>query len=230
MAKQHPNARQGALLAALFVRRPVLAFVMNALVLVAGLAAISGLKVQELPTVARPVLTVSTNYPGASATTVDSDVTSVVEGAVARVSGVTSISSQSRYGRGRTTVELSASTDINVAASDVRDALSRAARQMPADADQPVVVKADSNAQAIMRIAVTSSTMGLGPLTDLVNSSIVDQLRAVDGVADIQMYGDAAQVVTVDINPDRAGRARADAGRRDQGAWHGRLFQPRRHA
>jgi hydrophobic/amphiphilic exporter-1 (mainly G- bacteria), HAE1 family len=195
-----PN-QGGAALASLFVRRPVLAFVLNAIIFVAGWAAVYGTQVQELPNVSRPVLTISTDYSGASAESVDSDVTSVIEGAAARVSGVTGVSSSSRYGSSRTTVEFSESTDLNVAASDMRDAISRAQRNLPDDAGDPVVVKADSNAQAIMRLAVTSDSMELGPLTDLVNDVVVDRLRAVAGVADIQVQGDAAQVVTVDVNP-----------------------------
>jgi HAE1 family hydrophobic/amphiphilic exporter-1 len=200
MADRLPS-RQGAALAALFVRRPVLSFVINAIIFVAGIAALLGLQVQQLPNVSRPVLTVSTSFPGASAETVDTAITAQVEGAVSRVSGVTDVSSSSRYGSSRTTVEFSASTDLNVAASDVRDAVSRLRSALPADAQDPVVVKADSNAQAIMQLAVTSDTMAIGPLTDLINATVIDRLRSVEGVADIQMYGDAAQILTVDINP-----------------------------
>ncbi len=192
--------RQGGALASLFVRRPVMAFVVNAIIVVAGLAALFGVQVRELPNVSRPVITVSTSYDGASAETVDNAVTSVIEGAVARVSGVTDISSSSRFGSSRTTIEFDSSTDLNVAASDVRDAVSRAARQLPDDAGDPTVVKADANSQAIIRLSVTSDTMGIGELTDLVNSTIVDRLAAVPGVADVQLYGDESQIFNVDIN------------------------------
>ncbi len=192
---------QGAAVAALFVRRPVLAFVLNAIIMVAGVAALLGTQVQELPNVSRPVITVSTSYAGASADTVDTAITDVIEGAVARVSGVTGLSSSSRYGSSRTTIEFDQSADLNVAASDVRDAVSRATRALPDAADAPQVVKADSNAQAIMQLAVTSDTLGIGELTDLVNDTMVDRLAAVTGVADVQVNGDQAQVVTVDVNP-----------------------------
>ena len=194
------NLSQGATMAALFVRRPVLAFVINAIIMVAGIAALLGTQVQELPNVSRPVVTVNTNYSGASADTVDSAITDVIEGAVARVSGVTGLSSTSRYGSSRTTIEFDKSIDLNVATSDVRDAVSRASRQLPDLADAPEVVKADSNAQAIMRLAVTSDLLGIGELTDLVNNTLVDRLAAVTGVADVQVYGDQAQVVTVDVD------------------------------
>lgn len=195
------SSTQGAKMASLFVRRPVLAFVINAIIMVAGGAALLGTQVQELPNVSRPVVTVSTDYDGASADTVDRAVTDIIEGAVARVSGVTALSSSSSYGRSQTTIEFDASVDLNVAASDVRDAVSRAARQLPDGADTPDVIKADSNAQAIMRLSVTSDTMPIGQLTDLVNDTIIDRLAAVTGVADVQVYGDQAQVVTVDLLP-----------------------------
>ena len=195
------SGQQGAALAALFVRRPVLAFVLNAILFVAGGAAILGTQVQELPNVSRPVITVNTSYPGASAQTVDTAITSVIEGAVARVSGVTNLSSSSRYGSSRTTIEFDPSVDLNVAASDVRDATSRAVRDLPDDAEAPVVVKADTNAQSILQLSVTSTDLGIGQLTDLVNDTIIDRLRAVPGVADVQVYGDAALILTVDVNP-----------------------------
>lgn len=201
MAVRDQGSQQGAALAALFVRRPVLAFVLNAILFLAGAAALLGTRVQELPDVSRPVISVSTSYPGASAETVDTAITEIIEGAVARVSGVTGLSSSSRYGSGRTTIEFSQSTDLNVAASDVRDAVARAARALPDGADTPQVVKADTNASALMQLSVTSTTIGIGELTDLVNDTLVDRLAAVDGVADIQIYGDARLILTVDVVP-----------------------------
>src|SRR5262245_15894817 len=93
------QTEQGGRIASLFVRRPVLAVVINALIIVGGIAAFFGVEVRELPTVEQPVLSVSTSFPGAAAETVDREVTATVEGAVARVQGVTSISSSSSYGQ-----------------------------------------------------------------------------------------------------------------------------------
>lgn len=193
--------QQGGEFAALFVRRPVLAFVVNAIIVVAGVAALLGAQVRELPNVSRPVLTISTTFAGASAETIDTLVTSVIEGAAARVSGVTGISSSSRYGSSRTTVEFASNVDLNVAASDMRNAVSRVERNLPDDADTPQVVKADSDSQSIMRLSVTSNTMDIGALTDLVDNTLVDRLSAVSGVADVQLFGDATPIFVVDINP-----------------------------
>jgi len=195
---KNENAEKG--ITALFVRRPVLAFVINTLIVVAGLAAFYGVEVRELPDVDRPVITVSTTYSDAAAEIVDREVTAVVEGAVARVTGVKSISSSSSYGNSRVTVEFNDGVDLNVAASDMRDAVGRVTNSLPDDADAPRIVKADANADAVMRLAVTSDTMPVEDMTILVEDQIVDTLAAVDGVADVQTYGDRAKIFRVDID------------------------------
>ena len=194
------SEKSGQSFTALFVRRPVLAAVLNTLLVVAGLAALAGIEVRELPDVDQPVISVTTDYDGASAQTMDQEVTKVVEGAVARVSGLKSISSRSQFGESRTTLEFSDNVDLAVAANDVRDALGRVANQLPDDADEPRIVKADSDSQAIMRLAVTSSKLSMEDLTLLVDNEISDRLAAVEGVADVQVYGDQEKVFRVDVN------------------------------
>ncbi|MCR4264951.1 efflux RND transporter permease subunit [Nitratireductor sp. ZSWI3] len=192
------NAQSG--LTAIFVRRPILAFVFNTLIAVAGLAALFGIEVRELPDVDRPVITVSTDFSGASAETMDREVTAIIEGAVARVSGVAAISSNSSYGRSRVTVEFSDSVDLDAAASDLRDAVSRIQNSLPEDADVPRIVKADSNAQPVIRLALTSDRMSIQDMTVLVEDEIVDAFASVPGVADVQVYGDRAKIFRVDID------------------------------
>lgn len=188
---------------ALFVRRPVLAFVLNVLIIVAGIAAFFGVEVRELPDVDRPVITITTNYSGAAAETIDRELTAVLEGAVSRVSGVKSISSSSSYGRSRVIVEFGDGVNLDVAASDMRDAVGRVANQLPDDADTPRIVKADANADAVMRLAVTSDTMSVEDMTILVEDQIVDTLSAVPGVADVQVYGDREKIFRIDVNQTR---------------------------
>ncbi|MFC3164427.1 efflux RND transporter permease subunit [Ciceribacter thiooxidans] len=185
---------------ALFVRRPILALVFNALIVVAGLAAFYGIEVRELPDVDRPVITVRTTFDGASPETIDQEVTTVIEGAVARVSGLKNMSSTSQFGQSRVTLEFSDSTDLNVASTDVRDAISRVTNDLPDDADEPRIVKADSDSQPIMRLAVTSDRMSLDDLTLLVDNQISDRLATVDGVADIDIYGDQEKIFRIDVD------------------------------
>ncbi len=185
---------------ALFVRRPILAFVLNALIVLAGIAALFGAEIRELPNVDRPVVTITTPFSGASPESVDQELTGRIEGAVGRVSGVRSISSSSRFGRSRVTVEFNDNVDIDVAATDVRDAVARIVNQLPEDADQPEIVKADANAQPVMRIAITSDTRSPQELTAIVQDRVEDRLISVEGVADLQIYGDREPVFRVDIN------------------------------
>lgn len=188
-------------IAALFVRRPVLAIVLNLLVVVAGIAAFMGIEVRELPNVDRPVITIRTSYDGATPETVDKEVTAIVEGAVARTPGVSSISSRSTSGESRVTVEFSESADIDVAAADLRDAIGNL-RSLPNDADPPIIIKADSDADPILRVAATSSTLPIQELTKLVNDRVIDRLAAVEGVADIRVYGARDPLVQIIFDPD----------------------------
>src|SRR3569623_2573513 len=162
MSIQEQNT-QGAKLAGLFVRRPVLAVVLNALIVVGGLAAFLGVEVRELPQVAQPVLSINTSFDGASADTVDREITATIEGAVARVQGVTAISSSSSYGRSRVTLTFADGTNLDSATSDVRDATARILNRLPDGVDAPTIVKADSDASAIMQLSVTSASPWASP-------------------------------------------------------------------
>ncbi|WP_418135661.1 efflux RND transporter permease subunit [Agrobacterium sp. El2ro-1b] len=197
-----PSSGQDSKLAftALFVRRPILAAVLNTLLVVAGLAALVGVEVRELPDVDRPSISVRTTYEGAAPETIDQEVTQTIEGAVARVSGIKSIASSSQFGTSRVTMEFSDNVDMAVAANDVRDAIGRVTNQLPDDADEPQIIKADSDSQPIMRLAVTSSTLSMEDLTKLVDDEIIDRLAAVDGVADVELYGDQEKIFRVDLN------------------------------
>ncbi|MER8643076.1 efflux RND transporter permease subunit [Mesorhizobium sp. M1252] len=188
---------------ALFIRRPVMAFVLNTLIAVAGLAAFYGVEIRELPDVDRAVVTVSTAFEGAAAETVDRELTDTIEGAVARVSGVKSISSTSSFGQSRVTIEFNDGVDLNVAASDVRDAVGRVANMIPETADPPRIVKADANSDAVMRLAVTSDTMSVQDMTVIVQDQIEDELAAVPGVADVQVYGDRDKIFRIDVDQNK---------------------------
>ncbi len=185
---------------AVLVRRPILAFVINAMIVLAGLAAFSAVEVRELPEVDSPVITISTDYAGATPETVDREITDVIEGAVSRVAGVRSISSSSRFGSSRVTVEFNDQVDLDVAATDIRDAVARITNTLPDAADPPRAVKADANANAVMRLSVTSPTRTPQDLTSIVTDLVEDRLLAVPGVADVQVYGARNEVIRVDIN------------------------------
>jgi len=184
-----------------FVRRPILAMVLNLLVIIAGIAAVQSIEIRELPNVDRPVVTVRSSYPGASPESMDAQITAIIESAVSRVQGVTSISSTSSYGSSRVAVEFSTNTDMQVAAMDVRDAVAGVQGQLPNDMDdEPRVVKADADATPIIRMSIASSTLSESELTDLVNNVIEDRLAAVEGVAAANSYGLRAKTIEVRVS------------------------------
>lgn len=185
---------------ALCVRRPVLAIVLNLILVVAGVAALLGVEIREMPNVDRPVISITTTYKGSPPEVVDAEITSVVEEAVARTSGVLSISSTSSYGRSRVTVEFNDSVDLGEAANDIRDAVGSAARDLPEDADTPVVVKADADAEPVMRATVTSSQMLIEDLSALTEDVIVDRIAAVPGVASVDVYGSREPIFKVALD------------------------------
>jgi HAE1 family hydrophobic/amphiphilic exporter-1 len=188
---------------ALFVRRPVLALVVSALIVVAGVAGLFGAEIRELPSVDSPVVTITTSYNGAAPETIDREVTAVLEGAVSRVSGIDSISSSSSFGRSRITLEFRGDVDLDTATSDIRDAIGRVIGRLPDDIDEPQIIKADADASPVMRLAVTSSTFSIQDLSLLVDNEVLDRLSAVPGVADLQVFGTRERIFRVDIDQYR---------------------------
>ena len=185
---------------ALFIRRPILAFVLNALILIAGIAGWLGGEVRELPNIDSPVITISTDYPGAAPETIDREITAAIEGAAGRISGVEDISSSSRFGRSRVTVEFTTGTDIDTAATDMRDAIARLAGDLPDGVEPPRIVKADADSDAIMRLSLTSPSRSAESLTRLAEDLVQERLLAAEGVADLQIFGDRDEVFRIDID------------------------------
>ncbi len=187
----------------LSVRRPYLATVINLLIIIAGISALMGVEIRELPDVDRPIVTVRAEYPGGSPETIDAEVTSVLERAVARVNGVQRVRSSSEENNLRIRVEFNPSTDLIDAANDVREAVSRAERSLPEAVEQLTVIKADSDAQPIVRVAVTSGKLPVEAVTRMVEEEIVPELTAVQGVADVQLFGERERVLRVVVDPNR---------------------------
>jgi len=190
-------------LPSLSIRRPVLVLVVSLLISLAGLAAIQAVEVRELPDVDRPIVTVRAEYPGASPETMDAEVISLIEGAVARVSGIKNIESSSEENNGRIRIEFAPDADLNSSASDVREAVSRISRRLPDRVEQVLVVKADDNSDAVVNIAVMSDTLTEEELSRIVEKDIVPQFISIDGVADVQQSGSRQRLLRVVVDPLR---------------------------
>ncbi|MCA9482228.1 MAG: efflux RND transporter permease subunit [Nitrospina sp.] len=193
------------------VRRPVLISVMNLLIMLAGLGSLMGIDVRELPDVDRPIVSVRAIYEGASPETMDTEVTSILEGAVARVSGVKNIESSSEENNMRLHVEFQPEVDLNNAASDVREAVSRIERELPEDIDQLVVLKADDDANAIVQIAAYSDSLSKQALAKRIEKDVSPELLSIAGVADVQLNGDQPRVLRVLLDPARMAGFRLSA-------------------
>jgi len=190
-------------ISAMSVRRPYLASVMSLLIMIAGIGALWGIEVRELPDVDRPIVSVRANYPGASPTTVDAEVASLVEGAVARVAGVRSVRTSSEEGNFRMRVEFSPDRDLANASNDVREAVSRIENRLPSGVEDLFVVKSEQDADPIVDIAVWSDTRPIDELTRLVEDAIATEFTAVDGVAEVVLFGARNRVLRVEVQPDR---------------------------
>ena len=185
------------------VRRPWLVLVLNLLVAIGGIAALLAIEVRELPDVDRPVVSVNAFLPGASPETMDSEVTRLLEGAAARVSGVMNINSSSEENNTRIWIEFRPEIDTDQAASDVREAISRIERDLPDALEQLSVYKADERAGEIMRIAVRSSVHTDEELNRFVAQDIVPRIVSLPGVADASLLGSRQRVLRIILDPLR---------------------------
>lgn len=188
------------LLSDISIKRPVFASVFSLLLIVFGLVAFSRLPLREFPDIDPPVVSISTNYPGASATVVESRITQIIEDRIAGIEGVRFISSRSRDGRSDISIEFNISRDIESAANDVRDRVSSVADRMPPEADPPEVEKADADDDVILWLNLASLELTTPELTDFANRVLVDRFSALDGVARLQLGGarDYAMRVWID--------------------------------
>ncbi|MEM9030432.1 MAG: efflux RND transporter permease subunit [Pseudomonadota bacterium] len=194
-------AQERADLPSLSVRRPYLATVLNLLIIIAGIGAVFGVEVRELPDVDRPIVSVRANYPGGSPETIDAEITSKIEGAVARVAGVVEVRSASEEGNFRIRAEFQPSTDLIAAANDVREVVSRVQRRLPDGVENLTVIKADADSRAVVQLAISSATLSIDALSRRIQSEIVPALTSVSGVADVRVSGDGQRVLRVVVDP-----------------------------
>ena len=181
----------------LSVRRPVLATVLSLIIIAFGAIAFTTLPLRELPDVDQPVVSISTSYPGASAQVIETQITRVIEDQLSGIEGVDVINAVSRDGRSSVNIEFALSRDLEAAANDVRNAVSRARGNLPADVLEPVISKADSDANPIMWFSLSSRTMDLVELSDYAQRYIVDRLGVINGVANVQIGGDARRALRI---------------------------------
>lgn len=189
-------------LPAISIRRPVLATVMNLIILLVGLICYERLSVRLIPNVDEPVVTVFTAYPGANARVIESQITKPIEDALSGIEGIDYIRSVSRAEGSQVTVRFKLDRDADGAASDVRDRVAQARGALPEEAEDPIVQKQEADAQPIIYLAFSSDRHDLIEIADVANRVVKDRIQTIPGVAEAQVYGNR-YAMRIWLNPDR---------------------------
>ena len=179
------------------VKRPVFATVINALLVVFGLFAINSITIREYPDIDPPIVSVDTNCPGAAAAIVETRITQLIEDRIAGVEGIRTIESSSRDGRSSIQIEFNLSRDIDAAANDVRDRVSRVLDNLPDEADPPEVEKADADASPIIWMVLSSDRLSPLEMSDYADRYLIDRLGSIDGVSQIRIGGERRRSMRV---------------------------------
>lgn len=188
----------------LSLRRPVLATVINLLIILFGLVGFSFLSVREYPAIDPPIVNVRTSYTGANSDIIETQITEPVEKAVNGIPGIKSITSSSSAGASNITVEFDLSVSLEEAANDVRDKVSQAVRSLPQDLDAPPVVsKADANSEFIILLAVQSRSKGLLELSDYAENVLLERFQTINEVSGVNIFGQKRPAMRIWFQPDK---------------------------
>ena len=186
------------------LRRPVLATVLNIVIVLFGIIGFTFLGVRDYPAIDPPMVSVRTNYPGANADIIESQITEPLEKAINGIAGIKNITSSSSQGTSSINVEFDLSIDMETAANDVRDKVSQAVRSLPQDLDAPPVVsKADASADNIIAMTVQSNTRNQLEITEYANNVLVDRLQTIPGVSGINIWGEKRYAMRVWFDPSK---------------------------
>lgn len=190
-------------LAEIAIRRPVLAIVASAVIVLLGVVGFTFLGVREYPAVDPPIVTVTTAYPGASPDVIASQVTEPLEQSISGVAGIRVMSSTSRDGQSQVRVEFDLTVSMDAAANDVRDKVAVARRQLPADVDPPIVEKADADASPIVFLTLRSETKSIHDVAYIADSIIKERVQTIPGVASVRIFGDKRYAMRLLLDPNR---------------------------
>ena len=185
----------------LSIRRPVLATVLVLIIILFGIVGYTSLGVREYPSVDNPIISVSASYPGANAEVIENQITEPLEQQINGIPGIRSLSSVSQYGSSRITVEFELSVDLETAANDVRDKVSRAQRMLPRDCDPPTVSKADADAMPILMVALHSDKRSLLELSELADLVVKEQLQTIQDVSSVMIWGEKRYCMRLWLDP-----------------------------
>lgn len=190
----------------LSIKRPVLAIVMNLMIILFGFIGFQFLGVREFPAIDPPVVTVSTNYPGANADIIESQITEPLEKVLNSVEGIRSVSSASNQGSSRITIEFDLGVDMERAANDVRDKVSQAAYVLPNDIEGlPIVAKADADSETILAFTLRSENRSMLEVSDYAENVIAPRFETIEGVSSVRIWGFKRYAMRLWMNPEKMG-------------------------
>ena len=185
----------------LSIRRPVMATVVTLVIILFGMIGYTYLGVREYPSVDNPIISVSCSYPGANADVIENQITEPLEQNINGIPGIRSLTSVSQQGSSRITVEFELSVDLETAANDVRDKVSRAQRYLPRDCDPPTVSKADADAQPILMVALQSDKRPLLELSEIADLTVKEQLQTISDVSSVSIWGEKRYSMRLWLDP-----------------------------
>ncbi len=188
-------------LSSISIKRPVLAIVMSIVLVIFGVVAFTNLEVREYPSVDPPVISVTTNYPGANSDVIETQITEPLEQSLNGIEGIEVIRSESQEQSSRITIEFDLDRDLEAAANDVRDRVSSAQRNLPPDVENPVVRKADADAMPIIFMFVQSDTKNIMEVTEYANNVIKERLQTITGVAGVNIFGEKRYSMQLRLDP-----------------------------
>ena len=187
----------------LSIRRPVLATVLTIIILLFGMIGYTTLGVREYPSVDNPIISVTCSYSGANADVIENQITEPLEQNINGIPGIRSLSSVSQQGQCRITVEFELSVDLETAANDVRDKVSRAQRYLPRDCDPPTVSKADADASPILMVAIQSPSRSLLELSEIADLTVKEQLQTISDVSSVSIWGEKRYSMRIWLDPTK---------------------------
>ncbi len=190
-------------LSSVCIKRPVLSIVLSIILVLFGIVGFLSLEVREYPNIDPPIITVNTSYPGANSDVIEAQVTEPLEQSINGIDGIRIMSSTSREQQSQITVEFDLEKDIDAAANDVRDRVSRVLRQLPPDIDPPVVEKSDADAVPIIIVFVSSDNMNILDVNTFASNVIAEKVQTIQGVSATRLFGERKYAMRIRLDPDR---------------------------
>jgi multidrug efflux pump len=190
-------------LSATSIRRPVLSIVYSLVLIIFGIVAFTFLEIREYPSVDPPIVTVTTTYPGANSDVIETQITEPLEQSINGIDGIKTLTSESREGSSRITIEFSLDRELEEATNDVRDRVSSAQRNLPRDVEAPIIQKSDADDTPIIFMYVQSDTRNILEVNDFATNVIKERIQTIPGVSTVRIFGERKYAMRMWLDPEK---------------------------